>query len=117
LTPFFLEDIKAGDNRDKDPIPSGTYDGSLRTDHDPRRIELSNVTGYSNIQLHKGNTSLDVKGCFAVGKETETDKVKKSGDALNEILSIIDADATGNISIEIKGETTETVEEDTAGEN
>jgi hypothetical protein len=55
-------------------IPVGTYDGILRYDHpDKWRIELTNVPGRSNVQIHTGNTPDDSEGCILVGMEISND--------------------------------------------
>ena len=49
-------------------IPTGQYPGILRYDHtDQWRIELQNVPGRSNVQIHTGNTPDDSSGCILVG--------------------------------------------------
>lgn len=49
-------------------IPNGSYDGFLRYDHPDRwRIELKNVPGRGNVQIHTGNTVADSEGCILVG--------------------------------------------------
>jgi hypothetical protein len=49
-------------------IPAGTYPAILRYDHsDQWRIELQNVPGRSNIQIHIGNEPDQSKGCVLVG--------------------------------------------------
>ena len=100
---YTLETAAAGPKGDKDPIREGNYDAFTRTDHDPNRVELSDVPGYTNIQIHTGNTPNDVEGCFAVGKSRDTDRVNNSKDAMQEILKIIKNDGTGQIKVEVKG--------------
>jgi hypothetical protein len=103
-----LETAHAGFNGDKDPIPAGTYDAFIRTEHDPNRVELKGLagSGHTEIQIHNGNTVDDVKGCFAAGETRTTDKVNKSIAAMNEVLKIIEKDNTGIITVKVIGSPT-----------
>jgi RHS repeat-associated protein len=101
---FTLETTTAGDNGDKDPIPAGDYTAFVRKDHDPKRVELQDVPGFEAVQIHVGNTSDDVKGCFAAGKSREADKVNSSKDAMSAILKIIEDDGSGAITVKVVGE-------------
>jgi hypothetical protein len=49
-------------------IPAGTYAVTVRTDG-PRgwRLELQNVPGWSNVQIHLGNYPKDTQGCLLPG--------------------------------------------------
>ena len=88
--------------RKKGLVPAGDYDAFIRTDHNPNRIELKNVPGNENIQIHMGNSPKDTKGCFVVGETSNNlNKVGNSGDAMSEILSIIGKDASNEISVNI----------------
>jgi hypothetical protein len=50
-------------------IPAGSYQTILRYDHpDAWRLELKNVPGHSNIQIHVGNWPSNTHGCILVGK-------------------------------------------------
>jgi RHS repeat-associated protein len=88
------------------PTPPGTYGAFIRADHTPNRIELIGVPNATNIQIHVGNFPSDVVGCFAVGNSRSTDFVGQSVSAMNEILQIISADGTGNITVVITGNST-----------
>lgn len=49
-------------------IPDGQYGGTLRYDHpDKWRIELTNVPGRGQIQIHTGNIPDDTEGCILLG--------------------------------------------------
>ena len=100
-TGYTMENAHAGDNGDKGPIPDGTYDAFTRKDHSPNRLELKNVPGYQNIQIHNGNYPRDFKGCFGVGNTRKTDFIGGSQDALNSILNIVNEDGSGNISVNV----------------
>lgn len=55
-------------------IPAGTYPGILRYDHkDHWRIELQNVPGRTNVQIHTGNEPDQSKGCILVGTQLGPD--------------------------------------------
>lgn len=87
------------------PVPPGTYSAFVRTDYTPNRIQLNNVPQASGVQIHKGNTSSDVVGCFAAGTSTSPNFVGGSGNAMNQINNIISADGTGNITVIVNGAT------------
>ena len=60
-------------------IPSGEYPASIRTDGTKGwRIELSNVPGRTNVQIHVGNTTADSRGCLLPGKTIEDSLCKVS---------------------------------------
>ena len=98
---YALENAHAGIKHNKPPIPPGTYDAFTRDDHTPNRVELEDVSGYENVQIHNGNTPKDVKGCFAVGSTCSTDRVGASKAAMGKINAIIKKDGTGNITVTV----------------
>jgi RHS repeat-associated protein len=103
---FTLETASAGPKGDKLPIPPGSYDAFIRADHSPNRVELQDVPGFRNVQIHNGNTADDVEGCFAVGTKRNPNKVLNSVAALNKILDIINRDGSGNITVQVSGPST-----------
>jgi RHS repeat-associated protein len=105
---YTLETATAGPNGNKDPIPAGTYSAFERTDHSPHRVELQNVPGATNIQVHVGNTAADVEGCFALGSTRQTDYVGGSTAAVQAMLDIIHKDGSGNITVVVNGAPTTT---------
>lgn len=94
-----MENANAGDNGDKPPIPEGTYKAFVRADHDPNRIELEDVPGYKNIQIHNGSYPQNFKGCIGVGTSGSTDFLTGTVYSLNQINEIINADGTGDITV------------------
>lgn len=55
-------------------IPDGTYEGVIRYDHtDQWRIELNDVPGRGNIQIHTGNKPDDTEGCILIGRDLTSD--------------------------------------------
>jgi len=114
---YTLENTHAGDKGDKNPIPAGTYDASIRTDHTPHRVELNDVPDFSNVQIHTGNTKDDVKGCFAVGNSRSADKVSESKAAMNSILKVIESDNSGEIEVTVVGDSTQPKSDDTKKES
>jgi hypothetical protein len=104
---YTLENSHAGDNHDKPPVPPGTYDAFVRADHTPNRVELLNIPGYFNVQIHPGNTAADVKGCFAPGTTRADNFVGGSKDAMRQINQIIQQDGTGNITVNVMGPNTQ----------
>jgi RHS repeat-associated protein len=94
-----LENAHAGEQGDKPPVPGGTYDGFIRTNHDPNRIQLKNVPGYSDIQIHNGSHPSDFHGCFGAGTSPKPDFLGGTRNAMKQISKIIQADGTGRITI------------------
>jgi hypothetical protein len=90
-------------------IPAGTYDASLRYDHDDHwRIELQGVPGRDHVQIHVGNFVSDTIGCILVGKKLGSDlcSVQQSKEAYAELKkSFYGTDnptSTPNKSIKVK---------------
>ncbi|HUW29649.1 MAG TPA: DUF5675 family protein [Sulfuriferula sp.] len=96
---YTMENSHAGDGGNKGPIPAGTYDASVRTDHTPNRVELQNVPGYQNIQIHNGSYPRNFKGCFGAGTSHSTDFLGGTVNGMNQINNIINSDGTGNITV------------------
>lgn len=105
-----LETRTAGDLGDKDPIQAGQYEGRIRTDgRRGWRIELQDVLGYTNIQIHRGATKRDVKGCILPGIVSKPGRVFLSPDAMEQIRSIVEADGTKRIIVNVVGPRTPTL--------
>ncbi len=102
---YTLENRSPPDNADL-PVPSGTYPASMRTDHTPNRVELTNVPNATNIQIHNANAPGELEGCFAAGTTTSADFVGNSVNAMNSINNIISADGSGNITVNVNGSAT-----------
>lgn len=102
---YTLEDKYAGDLNQKLPIPPGEYSAFLRYSRGAWRVEFEGVNGYKNIQIHAGNTTDDIKGCFAVGYLRGEDRIigGESKDALDKIVDIIRSDGSGEITIKVIG--------------
>ena len=96
-----LENSHGGVDHDRRPSPGGSYDAFIRTNHTPHRIELKNVRGYLNIQIHPGNFPGDFEGCFGPGNTAASDYIGDSVNAQNKILSIIEADGSGHIRVNV----------------
>lgn len=65
-------------------VPFGSYAAHLRYDHpDGWRIELENVRGRDNVQIHVGNWPFQTQGCLLVGMRVAPDScaVGQSADA------------------------------------
>jgi len=113
---YALENAHAGKKHDKTPIPpstnneNNTYDAFIRTDHTPNRVELKDVPGYENIQIHPGNKAADVEGCFAVGTTRASDFVGGSNKAMKMINKIIREDGTNDIRVMVIGPSTHSAE-------
>ena len=72
-----------------------------RRDHNPHRIELKNVPGLTEVQIHVGNTAANVIGCFAVGTTRSKDFVGGSATAMKSILDIVHRDGSKKISVSV----------------
>jgi hypothetical protein len=64
---------------------------------------LKKVPGFGQVQLHVGNKRKNVKGCFAVGTDRETDKVTESTAAMDALLDVVEKDKTGKITVQVIG--------------
>lgn len=92
----------------KTAIPEGTYEVKLT--HSPRfkKIlpEILNVSNFSGIRIHTGNSSKDTEGCILVGTwdGEKEDWVGNSRIAFDELMSLLE-EATNNkekITITVK---------------
>ena len=101
---FTLENIRAGDFQNKNPVPAGVYDAFVRVKKGRplNRIEFKKFPGYDNIQIHSGNFPSQAKGCFLPGLNRSTDKVGDSVKAMKRILDIINKDGSGKITVIVK---------------
>jgi hypothetical protein len=71
---YTLERPWADNAQNISSIPAGTYPGTLRYDHsDFWRVELQNVPGRTNVQIHVGNEPSQSKGCILVGLQLGSD--------------------------------------------
>jgi hypothetical protein len=71
---YTLERPEAGNASNISAIPAGVYPALLRYDHADRwRIELRDVPGRTNVQIHIGNFPADTQGCILVGLEVDAD--------------------------------------------
>lgn len=98
---FTMENSRAGPDGTKGPVPAGTYNATVRSDHKPHRLELHQVPGYSNIQIHNGNYPRNFKGCFGAGTSHSEDFLGNTLSAMQQINDIVNADATGEITVVI----------------
>lgn len=101
---FTLELADRGNANGISCIPAGTYSYFKRVSPSNGNVlELRGVPNRTNIQIHKGNYTHNVKGCILVGKtiaDIDSDgipDVTASGVTLNELLSLVDAEGTVTI--------------------
>jgi len=92
-------------------IPPGRYPAFIRYDHaDQWRIELQDVPGRTNVQIHVGNEVDESKGCILVGLDLGTDlcSLGRSKDAYAKLKEAFYGSATPtsspdlNIAVEIE---------------
>ncbi len=71
-------------------IPPGTYPASVAVspDHGDLRINLSNVPGRWNIQIHTANTPNQILGCIAPGLSAGPNRVNQSLAAMVDVLNL-----------------------------
>ncbi len=66
---YTLERPDLNNANDISSIPHGSYDAFIRTDGERGwRIELKNVPGRTNVQIHVGNNMGNTTGCILPGK-------------------------------------------------
>ena len=71
---YTLERPWADNMQNISAVPPGRYPAIIRYDHtDHWRIELKNVPGRTNVQIHVGNQVDDSKGCILVGLDLGAD--------------------------------------------
>ncbi len=103
---FVLENAHAGIFHDKSPTPPGVYPGRIRTDGKLGwRIELQNVPGHAHIEIHHGNFPQNSEGCFLPGLTESSNFVGQSDAAMRAIKSVVEADRSGSIAVQIVGGT------------
>jgi hypothetical protein len=85
------------------PTQAGTYKAFVdRRLGRKDRIELIDVPGATDIQIHVANQPSELEGCFAPGTSSgQIDWISNSGKAMDEILKIIRQDGTDNITVNI----------------
>jgi len=83
------------------PVPAGTYAAKTReSDNYPvDRIQLDKVPFASAVQIHNGNTSDDVIGCFAAGTSASKNRVSDSINAMDKINDVISSHSSGKITV------------------
>lgn len=68
LLGYTLERPWKNNRKNISSIPTGTYEGIVRYDHDDHwRIELNGVPNRTHVQIHIGNQPDESKGCILVG--------------------------------------------------
>jgi len=119
---YTLEDVQRDVKIDKETaIPKGSYSLELQTvgvkhmeyiqkfANNPGfhkgMIQLKNVTGFSGIMIHIGNSKNDTEGCILVGKiiNKVINQIQNSKDAYIEVYPIIrDGILSGSVQLTIE---------------
>jgi hypothetical protein len=77
--------------RDVSHIPSGQYIAEIYNSQKFGRVlKFLNMLGRTDILMHPGNFPKDTKGCPLPGKELSKDSIRRSREAMSEIMSYID---------------------------
>ena len=91
---FTLELPELGNKKNISCIPEGEYEYFFRAS--PRNgnvLELKNVTNRTNIQIHSGNFTRQVKGCMLVGssvKFIDSDSIPDVSNSRDTLSKLID---------------------------
>jgi hypothetical protein len=99
---YTLELPYVGNINDISTIPAGKYTGFVREDGSKGwRIELDDVAGRENIQIHVGNYTNQIMGCTLVGMGANVDDctVSESQKARNALKSILGPLVNQGISV------------------
>ena len=92
-------------------IPTGVYiavRGTFRDKYD--NYELQDVPGRSFIEIHRGNTINDLKGCIAPGMSFEANskdnryRVNRSADAMDAFMQAMAGSADAIVIIKNRGD-------------
>lgn len=89
---YSLEIPDLANANDISSIPHGGYPAFIRTDGARGwRVELRNVPGRDNIQIHVGNDTGDTTGCILIGKNAIVDNctVTDSKVAMNDLQNAL----------------------------
>lgn len=79
-------------------VPAGTYQATVRFDHaDAWRLELQDVPGRQNVQIHVGNWVNQTRGCILIGASVDasTCTISDSRAAYRQFQRAIYGDAAG----------------------
>lgn len=85
-------------------IPTGRYQVALTFSNRFKKVmpEILNVTGFSGVRIHTGNTAEDSEGCLIVGLTKDKDFVGASRMAFEQLMDVLTAaDRQGRIYIDI----------------
>lgn len=72
-------------------IPAGTYPVTLEFSNHFQECtpHVNNVPGFSEIEIHRGNSAPDTRGCLLVGETEARDWVGQSKVAFDELMKTI----------------------------
>lgn len=101
---FTLELPDLDNQKNVSCIPEGEYSYFLRNSpKNGKVLELKSVTGRSNIQIHSGNFTRQIRGCLLVGdsiKHIDRDDIPDISNSRNTLIKLLhEAGDSGIISI------------------
>lgn len=71
-------------------IPKGTYSANIRTDGSLGwRVELQDVPGRDNVQIHVGNYTRQIKGCILIGTNVDIDHCNVTNNYRHEAMLLL----------------------------
>jgi len=84
-------------------IPAGSYPVVLSMSARFRKTlpEVQNVPGFSGIRIHSGNTAQDTEGCLLVGQTRISTQICYSKQALEALMTKLQASVAANKSVTI----------------
>lgn len=87
-----VAEVKAIKIAGKTAIPCGTYEITMTPSPKFGKVLplLNDVTGYSGVRIHSGNTAKDTEGCILPGKNNIKGGVTNSKAACDKLFPLID---------------------------
>lgn len=102
---YSLEPVRTDAQIKPRAIPPGTYPLTIRFSPKHGRLvpHVEDVPGFSEIEMHIGNSGKDTEGCTLVGKTREVDFIGQSHAAFDQLFQRLFAAAAENNDPRIPG--------------